>query len=53
MTWKIIGAKKVTIKGEKLISLRIQKITPLGAKVTTNLHIEPIPDYKKLIGTEI
>ena len=53
MTWKIIGAKKVTVKGEKLISLKIQKITLLGAKITTNLHIEPISNYKKLIGTEI
>ena len=54
--WEIIGVRRVTVKGEKLISLRIQRKTTKGfkdIKLTTNIHINPIPNYKKLIGTTV
>jgi len=52
MRWLIIGARKVRVKGEQLISLRIEKRNlEKNMTLTTNIHIEPIENYKKLVGT--
>ena len=53
INWEIIGARKVTVKGEEMISLRLQRITKIGAKMTTNIHIDLRENYKELVGEEI